>query len=204
VAEEEFMSKQDHWYTRLAELASQYGEEIVRAAEQHLGTHFAERPREDWLAAVEHLAALRVTLGSWEAVERTTRAIASGRPPNVATEPQRSAIAVMPGTGQRGRRGAPLLIEVMSPTAGYATLATRCGVAIPISPEGQRALEGAGIRFNYELVRKNVGDLGQMDGLTAGDLAAIIRFFDRFGLSLGSHLDRAVVTRVEEMIASQK
>ncbi|MBI4434364.1 hypothetical protein HY635_00895 [Candidatus Uhrbacteria bacterium] len=197
------MSKQDSWYTRLAELASQYDEDVVRAAEQHLGTHFAERPREDWLVAVEHLAALRVALGSWEAVERTARTIASGRPPNVATEPQRAALAIVPGTGRR-RGHAAIVIEAISPTAGYAALAMRCSDAISISPDGQRALSGAGIRFIYELVRKTVGELGRIDGLAAEDLTAIVRLSDRLGLPLGSQLDRGVITRVEEMLAGGK
>lgn len=198
------MSKPDSWYAKLTELAGRYGEEVVRAAEQHLGTHLAQRPSEEQLAAIEHLAALRVTLGNWEAVERTARAIASGRPPHVGTEPQRAAIAVVPATGRRtGGRAAVVLIGVMSPTAGYATLATRCDDAIALSPKGRRALESAGIRYVYELVQRTASELGRLDGL-AEDLVAIVRFFDRFGLVLGSKLDRTVTDHVREVIASKR
>lgn len=198
------MSKPDSWYAQLAALAARHGEDVVRAAEQHLAARFTDRPREEHLAAIEHLAALRVALGGWDAVERIGRSIASGRSPSAGTEPQRAALAVMPGTGQRGRRAAPILIEVMSPTAGYATLATRLSDAITLSTRGQRALEEAGIHRVYELVGKTMDELSRLDGITAEDLAAIIRFCDKFGLPLGAKLDPGVVTRAREMIGDKK
>lgn len=197
------MSKPESWYARLAELAARYGEDVVRASEQHLGTHLAQRPSEEQLVAIEHLAALRVALGNWEAVERAARAIASGRPPYAATEPQRAAIAIRRGTGRRGSRAVAILVGVVSPTAGYATLATRCDDAIALSPRGRRALESAGIRYVYELVQRTANELGRLDGL-AEDLVAIIRFCDKFGLSLGSKLDRTVVDRVEAITSTTK
>lgn len=205
LAEEKIsMSTHESWYAKLAALAAQYGEDVIRAAEQHLAARFTDRPREEQLATIEHLAALRVALGGWDAVERIGRSIASGRSPSAGTEPQRAALAVMPGTGQRGRRAAPILIEVMSPTAGYATLATRLSDAITLSTRGQHALDGAGIQRVYELVGRTMDELSRLDGITAEDLAAIIRFCDKFGLPLGAKLDPGVVARVRETIASAK
>jgi hypothetical protein len=197
------MSAHESWYARLSELAGQYGEDVVRTVEQYVAVRFPSVHRDVQLAVIEHLTALQATVGNWEDIERMARAIASGRPPHVGTEPQHAAIAVRQPTGRRGSRGIAILVHVVSPTAGYATLATRCRDAIQLSAKGRRALEGAGIRYVYELVQRSAHDLGQIPDL-ADDLAAIIRFCDKFGLPLPAKLDPDVITRAREMIGEKK
>lgn len=196
------MSKPENWYARLSELAARYSEDVIRTAEQYVAARFSGT-REAQLAAIEHLAGLHAVLGNWEAVEHTARAIASGRSPHVGTEPQRAAIVVKQGTGRRGSRGAAILVNVVSLTAGYATLTTRCHDAIALSPKGRRTLEAAGIRYVYELVQRTARELGQIEGL-AEDLAAIIQSCDKFGLPLGAKLDPSVVARVQEIIGDRR
>ncbi|MDO8622475.1 MAG: hypothetical protein Q7R80_04555 [bacterium] len=186
------------WIPELQVLTAEHGEEPVRIAMQCASPYFPTTHWKQAADAIRHLLALRKLLGSWETLTAILRAITSGEAIQQSSQRRIRTLALIPG--QRNQPGT--VISVMSPTAGYVTLATRLPGLVTISTAGQRALVGANIQRVYELVQRTPDALRKIDGLTGDDLATLIRFCDRIGLPLGSRLDHDVLKQIHAMITS--
>lgn len=188
------------WIPELQALTAEHGEEPVRIAMQCASPYFPTTHWKQAADAIRHLLALRKLLGSWETLAAILRAITSGEAIAQSSQRRIRTLALIPG--QRNQPGT--VIQVMSPTAGYVTLITRVPGLVTISTAGQRALNGAGVQYIYELVQRSPDALRRIDGLTGDDLATLIRYCDRIGLPLGSKLDHNVLEQIHAMLNSGK
>lgn len=188
------------WIPELQVLTAEHGEEPVRIAIQCASPYFPTTKWAQVAEAIRHLLALRKLLGSWEPIAAILRAITSGEALSQSASRRNRTLALVPGL--RNQPGT--VIQVMSPTAGYVTLATRCAGVVEISTAGQRALLDAGLEYVYQLVQRTPDALRRINGLTGDDLATLIRFCDHIGLPLGSKLAEDVLEQIRTILTSEK
>ena len=191
--------QQRGWIPELQVLTAEHGEEPVRIAVQCTAPYFSTTQWKETVEAIRHLLALRKLLGSWETMAAILRTIASGHAIAQSSQRRIRTLALVPG--HRNQPGT--VIQVLSPTAGYVTLATRLPGVVTISHAGQRALTNAGIHYVYELVQRTADALRKIDGLTGDDLVTLFRFCDRIGLPLGSRIDDDVLEQIHTMTQQQ-